>query len=156
MKSFAQKNPPIYQGDATHKLKVDVLAEKTPEFMTALNAPEPRVVGKCIQIAEFRPSTFNPRFLSLTIYPLRAPVNLAFDVFVRIDGKEYEFGRAVFKKISGGGIGMSHHMPGGLPTRGDVILRPSAIAAEESVDLFDYWNGGEIVFKDLPVQNPGG
>ncbi len=77
-------------------------------------------------------------------------VSTAFDVFVRIDGREYRVGKAWGKE---GVSSWDCHVPYDGPTAQscDVILRTSEDVARQTVDLFEIWDG-EIVYKGIPVK----
>jgi len=85
------------------------------------------------------------------------PVNIAFDILVRISGEEYVLGPTCAAK---GDRRLTWGLRRDLSSQGyrgpapeslDVILRSSEKAARDTVDLFEIWQG-ELVYKDVPVQ----
>lgn len=83
------------------------------------------------------------------------PVAVAFDVFVRYGThEEYVGAIACGPRV----LNSSWHVGGralalcvGEPTTCTVILRSSAAAARQSVDVRQYWEG-ELVFEDVPIE----
>jgi hypothetical protein len=89
----------------------------------------------------------------------RTPVNVAFKVYLRIHGKEYEAGsiRAGPSTCQADGD-ISRMWPTSRPadvplpfTSCDVILRSSVEVARDTVNMFEIWDG-ELVYKDVPVK----
>jgi hypothetical protein len=82
----------------------------------------------------------------------RAPVGLAYEVFVRANSREARIGSLVL-----GAGHIASHRPAGddipdwpKPNQVDVVLKPSRSLALRSVDLTEYWTG-EVVIKNVPV-----
>jgi hypothetical protein len=81
------------------------------------------------------------------------PVNIAFQIIARVDGKDYPAGSVYVAK----GNSLVWAPKGGWEYKGppvekmDIILRSSAEVARGSVDLFEIWDG-ELVYKDVPVK----
>jgi hypothetical protein len=79
-------------------------------------------------------------------------VNLAFDVFARVKGKEFPLGSVTFRGSGIRGFG-THTLPiGGLRTV-DLVLRSNDALARQTIDMNQIWQG-ELVLRDLPVQKP--
>lgn len=145
-----------WEGDANSpELTTEVLSARTPQYLTAIpDNPELRAaVEKSVRVTEF--GYVRPEYFEFTLEANTPPVNLAFECFARVDGKEVRLGDVAFKRGAGRhSYGMGAYRLEPLnPKRADIILRPSPKAAAGTVDLFDYWDG-EIVFKDVPVANP--
>ena len=79
------------------------------------------------------------------------PVNVVFEVFARIKGKEYRLGQ-VSKAKGKTGI-CCFQGPDDMPRAEscDIILRSSEKVARHSLDMFEMWQG-ELVFKDVPIE----
>lgn len=83
------------------------------------------------------------------------PLAGCFDVWIRIGGREHLLGKAVFPKGSRNySASVDMLVPDGVdpdrPGQVDVILRPSAEAAEGTPDVFEFWDG-EVVWEDVAV-----
>lgn len=88
----------------------------------------------------------------------RLPMPVAFEVFVRdAAGAEQRICEVVYAP---GDDGREHNrtgpgsafFPGEPPAAVDVILRPDAEAARQSMHVRDYWTGPEIVYEHVSVQ----
>jgi hypothetical protein len=102
-------------------------------------------------------------FASLTgqIDAADPPVNLAFDVFARANGKEYPMGGVTFYQ-STATPGSSHMasyqvtaqpLPPGDLQKIDIVLRSSERAAKQTVDLMTAWQG-QIIIPAVTVLQP--
>jgi hypothetical protein len=84
------------------------------------------------------------------------PEDVAFEVFVRSNGKEYPAGAIYFRKGSESTFGVSTiDSPKDDPPMVDVILRSSEKVAEGTPDMTRIWKG-EIVLKDVPLGGSAG
>jgi hypothetical protein len=84
------------------------------------------------------------------------PVHLAFDIFLRIAGKEYRFGGISFTKGDGHGYGtgaQAKDFPNPLPDKADIVLRSSEAVARTTTNMTQIWQG-ELVLKDVKIQVP--
>lgn len=82
------------------------------------------------------------------------PLDTAFDVILRIHGKELLVGRLVLSKTFNGSFHVPvNDYPTPLPAQVDVVLRSSEDAARTTIDFTQIWKG-EIVYKDVPVYVP--
>ena len=96
----------------------------------------------------------NGNSLSINAHTEPSPVDLAFEVFIRADGKETRATGIYFIKNSGGGFGTSTtDYPKPLPDHVDVILRSSEAVARGTTNLTQIWKG-EIVYENVPVKLP--
>jgi hypothetical protein len=79
------------------------------------------------------------------------PVDVAFDVFLRFDGREYPAGGISFRAgvPSGYGTGV-RNIPINAPASVDVILRSSPDVARETIDLTQIWTG-QIIYPNVPL-----
>jgi hypothetical protein len=79
------------------------------------------------------------------------PANIAFEIFARYGGREFQVGDVTCNAGGGGsdyGIGASLKTP--PPAKIDLILRPSAKVARGTVDMQSFWNE-EILLPGVPV-----
>jgi hypothetical protein len=80
----------------------------------------------------------------------KPPVNVAFDVFVRVGGKEVLVGSVAGEKGKQMGTFISHKASEIQDAKVEVILRSNSKVARRTVDLVEAWKG-EIVIKDVAV-----
>jgi hypothetical protein len=103
--------------------------------------------------------------LSIPVEIQRPPIDVAFDIFVRIGAREWPAGTAVARRDSqpntmASVIGMGapgHSLSRDFPDdadRIDIVLRSSESAAE-AAGLSRIWDG-EIVIADIPLERPPG
>lgn len=76
-------------------------------------------------------------------------MDAAFDVFARVDGKEYPLGGVSYHLGGSCGFGTANPPPGD-PKTVDLILRSSETVARQTVDVQEIWEG-EIVLKNVRV-----
>ncbi|MDB5356007.1 MAG: hypothetical protein JWN24_2460 [Phycisphaerales bacterium] len=94
------------------------------------------------------------QFLDANIDAAALPVDVAFDVFVRFNGREFPVGGVNFHKGATSGYGSGvEKLPADAPAKVDVILRSSEAVARQTMDLTHIWKG-EIVLKDVPINRP--
>jgi hypothetical protein len=113
-------------------------------------------VEQAISVARLYRSKVTSEYLSIDVMATNLRVPLACDVYVRAGGRETKFAGLSF---SGKGVGNSGYGTGGRAdnlggaTKVDVIFRPSIDVARGTPDITRIWNG-EIVVKDVPVEDP--
>jgi len=100
--------------------------------------------------------TFDPgrrmMFFSISASPM--PVGVAFNVFVRIKGKEYLVGDFLHNgtrglcSVSRDG---TNYIPGDVPASANLILRSSEAVARTTVGMTQIWKG-EIVLPNVPIE----
>jgi hypothetical protein len=84
------------------------------------------------------------------------PVDVAFDAFLRIAGKEYKLGGISFTKGQPRGYGtgaQAKDFPHPLPDKADIVLRSSEAVARTTTNLTQIWKG-ELVLKGVKIQVP--
>ena len=82
------------------------------------------------------------------------PVDAAFDMRVRFNGRDYPFGGVSFHKNVASGYSTGRtDFEADPPAKIDILLRSSESVARETVDLTRIWKG-EIVLKDVDVIRP--
>ena len=80
------------------------------------------------------------------------PIDVAFDIIARVDGREHPIGTL---KTSAGRTAnslLAWSEPPEIQTF-DLILRTSAQAARQTVDLFEIWDG-ELTYRNVKVHDP--
>ena len=86
-----------------------------------------------------------------TIYKIdKMPIDVAFEVFIRVGGREYRVGTLTRKR----GESTTLHTGGQIKaqpfTQCDLILRSSEKVARETLDMQEIWDG-ELIYENLPV-----
>ena len=136
----------------------EVLAAEPSDYIRSINDPSlaPRIRAG-ITPREFRwhKEVDSEGGVTHTLYgEIRIesqPVDLAFDVIARINGKEYPAmtvtslrGKPAHEYVVCEDAG-----PSQVPCV-DVVLRSSKKAVRETLDQYEYWEG-ELIYKDVPV-----
>lgn len=80
------------------------------------------------------------------------PMDLAFDVYVRIIGAERRLGSVVFRAGSSELQSVFGNAPPLSASSADIVLRSSIDAARSTVDIFEIWDG-EIIFESVPIKH---
>jgi hypothetical protein len=96
--------------------------------------------------------------VDLLIFSDALPVDAAFDLFVRINAKEYWVGTVIIPKGPSGYASTfigANNFPADLPANIDIILRSSEAAAGRTVDMKRIWKG-EIIMPNVPIGRPRG
>jgi len=143
---------PVYHAEEK-SLTADFDVLTTQPAIASVSAPDAASLGKSISIRDFQWDRSQNYQLRGQVDIHGAPVNVAFDVFARIDGKEYSLGwvalaqgkQCSFGVLSGG------ELPRMSVKSFDLILRSSESAARNTVDLNQIWRG-EIVVPSVPLQ----
>lgn len=133
----------------------DVLNEAQP--ISLIKTPDATVMAKGTRAYGFCLQANSNTWLEGEVALHQLPENAAFDVFARTkDGQEYALGQIHLAKGEGCDFGVfaaNGKKPTTMPASIDVILRSSAAAAEESIDLTDIWDG-QVIIPNVPVQTP--
>ena len=138
----------------------EILATEPPDYIRAIKEPSQ---AERLKIA-ITPKQYAWRKSSNTSKGVRyeldgqlefkgPPVDVAFDVIARIDGKEYRIGgvHVLRGNSTTWGLGCGEAVLPEQATKVDIILRGSKKVAQATVDQFSYWDG-ELVYTDVPVQ----
>jgi hypothetical protein len=80
-----------------------------------------------------------------------APMPVAFEIVLRSGGKEWKAGEVAAAPSPGQQWFAISAQAAELGDTCDVVLRPSRLAAEKTLDLTEIWYG-EVVLKNVPVQ----
>jgi hypothetical protein len=90
------------------------------------------------------------------------PVDIAFDVVARIDGRTYRMGSVHLLRgeSTNSYLGCEEVVRPKPDAKADIIFRSNRKVIRETVDQFSLWEG-ELIYKDLPVEmapstGPGG
>jgi len=110
---------------------------------------------KCFQRLQLHvkrpdPSRLNCCTLGAVFDPL--PVGVAFDIYIRVKGKERRVGSLARPAMpEQGGYELRFWLDPPVPEMVDVILRSSKAIAQETTDVLEMWDG-ELVFENVPVK----
>ncbi|HOW69821.1 MAG TPA: hypothetical protein PKY77_04400 [Phycisphaerae bacterium] len=138
----------------------EVLASEPPDYIRATEDPsQAERLKSTITPNQFRwQRSFDAKRgirygLNAQIELKRPPVDVAFDVMARINGKEYRVGSIHLPrgKFTNWGIGHGDAVLPEQAAKVDVILRGSKKVARATVAQFSYWDG-ELVYEDVPVE----
>jgi hypothetical protein len=90
-------------------------------------------------------------YVRLGLSARRPPIALAFDVSLRVDGREWSMGVVHFRAGADAVQGCGGIVPSfAADARADVVLRPSQAAARRAPDLTEIW-GEEIILANRSV-----
>ena len=123
--------------------------EQTPQIELLDSAELRKQVAAAIKVTRF--SQQKNGYLNANFELTKVPCDVAFNVFVVVDGKEKNIG-----SISAAKGKSTHYGTGGMEGVGglqrvNVILRSSVEAAKRTVDLTAIYSG-EITFEDVVVE----
>lgn len=136
----------------TQELSADFQVVRGPTPMTTVSAPSASALQPLLSVR--MNSGVKQSHVSIMVDAKPPPVNLAFDVFLRINGKEYPAGTVNFHAGANAGFSTrASNLPAELPSSVDVIFRSSEGVARETADMTQIWKG-QIVLPNIPV--PGG
>jgi hypothetical protein len=138
---------PVWEGIDVHRGKVKVLEKPTDEYLKVVDAPE--------LAEEIKASLKIKRFGGYVgISTTGPPINVAFRVWARINGKEHWVTDVAFKKGVREGMGGSGILTELFKLKNvDLIFRSSEEVAGKTVDLMEMWKG-EVVFEGVELKNP--
>ena len=125
-----------------------------PPAIVLLTDPSAAAVRACFGTYGFR-RTADSTFEGM-IQASNPPVAMAFNVFARMDGREYPMGNVYFDKAANTGMSWginSGKIPPGPAGTIDVILRSSEQAAIQTPDMTQIWKG-EIIIPGVAIQQP--
>ena len=152
-----------YESEIAVEASFDVLDAGAPDCTRAVDDPAlTDRLAACITLRDFRVysrpgGSASPFSVSGMVDVAGVlPLGIAFEVFGRFDDREVRLGSLACpagKSQHSFGVSATLEEPPG--TTVDVILRASHEAAENSLNVFEYWQG-ELVFKDVPVQHREG
>jgi hypothetical protein len=154
----AKTAKPTWRGEFNHRAKVKVLENRGDEFLKVVDAPElAEQIRASLIVEKFGYYPPRPHF-DLHFTAKTPPINLAFEVLGRVDGKEYRIMDVTFRKGSGGGwlhtmVGPGWFVEQLKPKKIDLIFRSKPEVAEMTVDFMEVWKG-EVVIEGVEVKNP--
>lgn len=149
-------NEPLFRQQLRMTAKFQVLASGTPDGFQVIDDPSLlEKIRSCVlpQHLYWQAGGVNLRG---EIEVKQAPINLSFDLLLRVAGREIKLGSRI-KAVKGGGS--THviseqipNLPDPKPAMVDIILRTNENAARATVDQFDVWKG-EVEFLNVAVDS---
>ena len=145
-----------YETDTLVEAAVEVLGPDAEDIISVVDNPALKdEVTACITPQDFRTHAWGSSD-RITLEGMvdigPAPVGVAFEVFARFGAREFPLGRLARKAGSPRhGSGLSCTVTEPLSETFDLVLRGSRQAAENSLDVFEFWEG-EVIFEDVPIQ----
>lgn len=91
--------------------------------------------------------------LQVSVTAMQPPANLAFDLILRQNGREWRLGSLSGPAKTSFSTGLGPNVEGLQPGPVDLILRGSEAAIRRTIEMNTAWDG-EIVFEGLPVEWP--
>jgi hypothetical protein len=113
--------------------------------------PEPSrrsVVEAAVAVADM---TVDGQTASLTVEAMRPPIDLAYDVILSADGRQWPAGSVRFRAGKVAAHCLAVRARGLTADRVAVVLRPNAAEAAGTVDMTRVW-GGEVRVRDVSVK----
>lgn len=144
----------LFQEDRVLTGSFEVVAQGPAGNFSVINDPKlGQQIQASIQPAKFSLDAVRQDFQGdLNITAL--PANIAFNMFIRVSGREYGIGSLAFSKgattdcrIGGAVRGINATTQ---PTAVDLILRSNEKIGRETVDQHDIWSG-ELIFPNVPI-----
>jgi len=113
-------------------------------------------VEKVLSVKRILAGSFSPGQLELDVDMQAPAVAVGFDVYVRVGGKEWKVGAVCCRAREYKGSAVGTKLPEDFAgEKADVVLRASAEAAMQGVELTEIWDG-EVVIRDVGVEWPKG
>jgi len=149
---FDVPSTPLYQSDRSFTNDFEVLSSQPVDFVKPFIDPNlVQAVKSAIVPGTFR-YIRSQKSLDGDLNIRNSPADLAFDVFAIWGGISHSISQITFNHATGScNYAVNGNMPSPPPPHIDLLLRPSAKAARQTVDLTSYWNG-EIRYENVPVQ----
>lgn len=132
--------------------KFEVLETEPDDFMKPVDDPS----LKENLLISVRPQDLalagDPKTFTWTIAMTGLPMNVAFDVYVRVGTREQHLGVVSGRPERGTHYHSSENSWNHEPVDTvDVILRSSEEMARKTIDIYEFWEG-ELVHEDVPVE----
>ncbi len=141
-----------YTRNLTFKAGFDALETAPADYVKLLDdATLKPLIRKAITVPQLERTAGGS--INLVIDVNNAPANVAFDVVVRADGKEYAVGSITLGKGRQCSFGLNTDTLNAVTAnKFDFILRSSEPAARRTTDLFEIWSG-EIILQGVQVKS---
>lgn len=151
--------PPLHQRSAALESAVEVLAEEPADYIELKSSPELDVQIASLVSVSVVEGTYRPGFGRLDGAAVEVefqpglPIDVAFEVFVEVDGRWYAVGTLAARKGSRNVVTAraESKVTPPLPSRVAVRLDGTTRAAERTLGMDEIW-GGELLFRNVRVQ----
>lgn len=148
-----EKQPPFWTRTLTLSAPFLALRKTTANDITLIEDPAAAgAIRQSITIRDLRASDKAYDRLSMTVAIKNPPLNFAFEVIARCNGKDYPIG-SVYSNAGeehNFGISTRDFSPGASASKLDLRLRASPTVARDTIDLYEIWNG-QLTIPNLSV-----
>jgi hypothetical protein len=128
-----------------------VAGEQTP--ISTVTSPAGSVLQPLFKV-DLQLMQTNNQWLQASVDAAPLPVDVAFQMFVKVDGKEHFIGNISFRKGMPGGYGTGvRDFPDNPPPAVDVIFRSSEMVAGETLSISQIWKG-ELTIPQVVLKRP--
>jgi hypothetical protein len=125
----------------------EAVATPDADPMRRITTPDAATIRQCVGNVKITRGANN---LQMNIELKNAPANLAFEAFLRIDGKEHSVSTMTLAKGGSTTYGLQTNAVAPAASRADLILRSSERVARQTIDFQDYWDG-EIIIPNISI-----
>lgn len=141
----------LYESDVFLEGTFEVLAAEPEGYMRLVDAPSTKE-GLLAAVAPigFTWSARREDVLEIQLNLADLPVNVASDMFVRIDSREYAFTTLLARTGATYESHMSRRCKAPRRDAYDLVIRSNQGLARETADMFEVFEG-ELVYEDVPV-----
>lgn len=149
---FTEGSKPRWTREVTLSAEFEVLPAAPPGLLTWDDDPSlADAVRAALAVQEVRRRSPGEKGIEFTVRIDKTPVNVAFEVFGRVGGKEHRIATIAYPSGHSTTHGFGgHDFPPFPGDRIDLIFRSSDKALRGTVDMYHAWRG-EIVFEDVKV-----
>ena len=146
----------LHQGRRSVQATFEVLETAPPDHLMLIDDPSQEAsLHACIKPVRVRCNSGQkgrPLDCEISIEIEAPPVNIAFDVIMRVDGAEHDLGSIHKKQGESTSWGVSGAYDGPVPETCDIILRSNVDILRRTVEMSRAWKG-ELVYPNLPVEH---
>jgi hypothetical protein len=141
----------VYGRASSRMIKtVELVSDDKPRVKLRFDPAQAETVEKSLSVIAAAPA--DAATIQVTITASTPAVNLAFDGRLFVGPDESDLGWIVFPagRVSQATVTVAYRGSRDGTGRVDVVLKPSTLAAEQTVDFEQIW-GGEVAWRDVPV-----
>ena len=151
---FAEGAKPRWTRAVKLEAEFEVVAAAPPGLLTWADDPSlAAAVRASIMVYEVRRKSPRDMGIDVNVRIDKVPVNVALDVFGRVDGKEHPISTISYPSGHSTNHGLhGHDFPAFPGDRIDLIFRSGDKALRGTIDMYHAWRG-EIVFENVEVKS---
>jgi len=148
---MANPSHPLHESDVLLEATVEVLAVEPEGYMRLVDAPSTKdeLLAAVTPIGFFW-SARREDVLEIQLNLADLPVNVASDMFVRIDDREYAFTKLLARTSATYETHIRERCKAPRKNAYDLVIRSNQGLARNTVDMFEIFEG-ELVYEDVPV-----